>query len=245
MEVKLLALCLGGLENEVADDIRSFAPTRLKVEAIFDTTSIKSGQAGCGKLVVTTTIDVACVLITSCRSCMFFLLYIVHSTNIPTDKLACFESMKSLLQPIDWSNTFHIWRSISNGLPSDILSCHPNLLELFNGSRAPRFSCRCIRDGKNHNFKSSEVALCMGDTIIAKAKSSQDSTKNWVVDLKNMDFSIVSILLDNEVVVGVSIPSHSLPFTKSLLPKEIRPPSGPVVTSEVYSLKPSTAYMMV
>ena len=65
----------------------------------------------------------------------------------------------------------------------------------------PRFRVTCTRTGKNHSFSSPEAAAKFGGGI--------NDWFGWRVDLSNADIEVLLNIVENHVVIGVSLTKES------------------------------------
>lgn len=236
--VTLVAICLGGLENQVIDDIARVAPAGAQIRQFSRskiTTSaidvegklIDRGECGCGKILVSGITEYK--FIHDVRSVQHWLVYLSESTSVPSKKVEGIELIQSTVPAADVLNdAISTWKSsLSN---AGVVKFH----DLLTGTRPAKFCVRTIRDGE-HEYSSLDVACKIGESVLSKT--------NWTVDLVNMDFEIIALVLSETLLIGINIPTLSPPFLKSRMPGEIRPP---VVPSGLTSgMRPSTAYLLV
>lgn len=236
--VTLVAICLGGLENVVMEDIarfvpagstiRQFARSKVTTSAIeIEGKLIDRGECGCGKILVSNIQDYQ--FIHSVRSVQHWLVYLAESTSVPSKKVEGIEYIQNTVPCgealIDAVSSWK--RCLSE-------SGTARFTEFISGSRPAKFCVRAIRDGE-HSYTSLDIAGKIGESVLSKT--------NWTVDLVNMDFEIIALVLAETLLIGINIPTLSPAFLKSKLPGEIRPP---VVPSGLTSgMRPSTAYLLV
>lgn len=236
--VTLVAICLGGLESQVIEDIARFAPAGANISqfARSKVTSsaidiegklIDRGECGCGKIIISNIQDFS--FIHSVRSVQHWLVYLSESTGVPTKKVEGIEHIQSTVPD---SGTLKAaitaWKSCLSEAGK------LKLQELLADSRPAKFCVRAIRDGE-HDYTSLDVACKIGESVLSKT--------DWTVDLVNMDFEIIALVLAETLLIGINIPTLSPPFLKARLPGEIRPPVVP--SGLTSSMRPSTAYVLV
>jgi len=234
----LVAICLGGLESQIMDDIARFAPAGADIRQFSRskvTTSaidvegklIDRGECGCGKILISNIQEFG--FIHNVRSVQHWLVYLSESTAVPTKKAEGIEHIMSTVPGSEaLSGAITAWKNCLSDAGTS------KYQELLTGSRPAKFCVRTIRDGE-HDFTSLDVACKIGESVLAKT--------NWTVDLVNMDFEIIALVLAETLLIGINIPTLNPPFLKARLPGEIRPP---VVNSGLTSsMRPSTAYVLV
>lgn len=234
----LIAICLGGLEDQVVCDIARHAPEGSAVSVFAKSKETKNsieingrwvdkGEGGCGKVLVKNVSDFG--FIHTIRSVQHWLVYVAETANLPSSQEAAIEHMKQLVtNGIQLGDALLAWQRC---LSADGKAKYHDIIEKI---REPTFCVRCIRDG-DHAFTSLDASRKLGEAVL--------ETTKWSVDLCNMDFEIIAFILSETMLIGINIPTLSPPFLKSRLPGEIRPP---VIPSGLTSgLRPSTAYLLV
>lgn len=239
MSHEVIAICLGGLEEEVMDDIHQSLPdliinilpqSRIQstscARATIHGKTVYRGDAGCGKLRITNVpnYDYIC----SIRSVQYWMLYVYESLNFPSASDAITTFIQSNLKDVDWKLFYLKWLSCVS--PRYVIN-HASLLD---GNRAPTFVVRVVRDG-DHKMNSTDMAKTIGESI--------HLSTGWKVSLNQMDLEVVAIVLNETFYLGFNIPTESKPFLTSMLPREIRKPV--INATNAPSLRPSTAYLMV
>lgn len=233
-----MAICLGGLEEQVIEDIAKLAPAGACIKQFSRskvTTSsinvegklIDRGECGCGKILVSNITEFK--FIHNVRSVQHWLVYLAESTSVPSKNLEGIEHIQSIIpNESALSGAKTAWEKCL----SDVSVAKFN--ELLSDSRPAKFCVRTIRDGE-HEYTSLDVACKIGESVLSKT--------NWTVDLRTMDFEIIALVLSETLLIGINIPTLSPPFLKARMPGEIRPP---VVPSGITSgMRPSTAYLLV
>ena len=209
-----VAVCVGGLEDEVVMDIASFLPPNTIIDSLPKSTNranavevngkwLRTGESGCGKIVVRNVQE--CSFIHSVRSVQHWLVYMADSLTVPTNAISGIEHIQHLTSKMDFDATLKTWIDC---LP-DVVSRKAHLVNMLNRERPPKFCVRCIRDGE-HKFTSLDVAMKIGETVLSKT--------NWTVDLCNMDFEIIALLMSETIVIGINVLTQSPAFLKSRIP---------------------------
>jgi hypothetical protein len=244
----IVAICLGGLEEEVIADIRKFTSS----EVLFQTFSelkpakngieingkyLNTGECGCGKIILSNVSNFD--FIHRVRSVQHWLVYLGDSLHVPKDLCSGIPHIQKLVaDQMDLIDALQTWKkclSPSKYLKYDILATSDASEEDVKNRWSPKFCVRCIRDGE-HEYSSIDVARKIGESILMRCPS-------WSVDLCSMDFEVIALLMGDSIVIGMNILTDSPPFLKSKIPGEIR---APVVPSGLTSgLRPSTAYLLV
>lgn len=235
---KLIAICAGGLETLVIEDIKRAAPSNVQVEQVSSGKnvsnciqvaglSVNRGESGCGKILVSNVLDFE--FLDKVRSVQTWLVFMVESASVPSSASKGIGYIQNLVsQSVDLSGALATWERCL------VASSVQKYQDLITKARPPKFCVRCIRDGE-HEYSSLDVSRKVGESVLANT--------NWSVDLCNMDFEIIVLILSETMLIGINIPTLSPPFLKSKLPGEVRPP---VVPSGLTSgLRPSTAYLLV
>lgn len=236
----LLALCVGGLEDVVRDDLLQQLRT-VSIDIVPPSTSpnnigeviqgkqVHRGEAACGKLIVTPSLDATLVAEDwlKVRSVQYWMVHLHHSHQLPSSKDPSFAYLKDIIASIDFKQALESWL--------DYVSTQycPNKAELQAQTRKVSFCARCIRDG-NHQYGSMEIAKFVGEQVYLQTE--------WDVSLTQMDVEIVVLIINEQVTIGMNLPCENKAFTTSRLPSEIRKPVINSTTSP--GLRPSTAYLM-
>ena len=236
--VTLVAICLGGLESVVMEDIARLAPagatirqfsrskvtsSAIEVEGML----IDRGECGCGKILISNIYDYQFIHVV--RSVQHWLVYLAESTTVPSKKVEGIEHIQNTVPAGDaLISAVSSWKNCLSKTGA------AKFQEFLSDSRPAKFCVRAIRDGE-HGYTSLDIAGKIGESVLSKT--------NWTVDLVNMDFEIIALVLAETLLIGINIPTLSPAFLKSKLPGEIRPP---VVPSGITSgMRPSTAYVLV
>lgn len=237
-----LATCLAGCEKEVVDDISKilceFQSEPFDIEIVkppvySEGNAVKignhhvfRGESGCGKLLLRNIHNTE--FIHKVRSVQYWFVYL-SACNSASKSSDTQSLLSAVLCNTNFDIAFDWW--VSSLTDSD----KTKYADIVSKARRPKFCVRCIRDGA-HKFTSIELAQQLGGAIMSKTL--------WEVDLSTMDFEIIALVLNEQMLIGIHIPTkHSVPFLKSRLPSEIRHPCLPSKLSP--SLRPSTAYNLM
>lgn len=235
---KLIAICAGGLESIVIEDIKRFAASDVVVEQfsngksssnciIIEGVSVNKGDCGCGKILLSNVREF--LFLNKIRSVQTWLVYMAESSEVPPAATKGIQYIQDLVvNKVDFTSSLETWGQCLN------IAGTQKYNDVITKQRPPKFCVRCIRDGQ-HEYTSLDVSRMVGESVLEKT--------NWSVDLVSMDFEIIALILSETMLIGINIPTLSPPFLKSRLPGEVRPP---VVSSGLTSgLRPSTAYLLV
>lgn len=209
----LLAICAGGLENEVLQDILSNLH-RLDADAkVFCDELIKKFEGG--QILVETTADINTVL--QIRSVQIWLIHIVSILDLDKNKLNGLHQVSEAASNGSWISALNTWDTLRP--------------EKSRGSIS--FCARCLRDG-SHEFNSMDVARTIGDVLATKF--------NWKVNLTEPDVEVVAFVSNTSLSIGLNVFCPERSFKNNRVPPENRPPAvtsqslGSLRSSTVYTL---------
>lgn len=209
----LIAICAGGLESEIMQDILASLLQFDPDARVFCEDNVKNAIGG--QIRVETTAQMEVIL--SIRSVQIWLINIVSNLNINSDKTVGLGQISDATLNGPWLNAQHTWDLI---YPGNI--CGP-----------VKFCARCIREGV-HGFNSMDVARTIGDAVVTKF--------SWTVNLTEPDVEVVAIVLNNSISIGLNVFCSTRSFKNNRLPPEKRPPAittqslGSLRSSTVYTI---------
>lgn len=122
---------------------------------------------------------------------------LVIATDIARDGAGVAQVERAVVTSTRWGAALRTWRMIA-GRP-----------DVFR----PSFRCSCVRDGQ-HAYGSLDVAAATGGGV--------HEAFQWRVDLKGFDVEVCLLLLQSQLVVGLTLSSGAL-LHKNRLPPEPRP----------------------
>ncbi|KAJ1420987.1 hypothetical protein B484DRAFT_433392, partial [Ochromonadaceae sp. CCMP2298] len=234
----LVAVCCGGLEQYVREDLAKKVPDDVTIEQFTQSTDtsnaiklgtqsryIHKGDGGCGKLILRNVQDVT--FIHSVRSVQCWLVHLASSCTLPSGAEGI-QHVQQLTLGVNFESALESWVCCLNDEWREKMS------DLVAKKRRPTFCVRCIRDGQ-HEYNSVELARKIGESVLEKT--------DWTVSLAKMDIEIVALVLSETLLLSMHVPSSSSRFLKSRLPGEARLPV--VSTGLTSGLRASTAYNLV
>ena len=122
---------------------------------------------------------------------------LVIATNIARDETGVAQVERAVVASTRWGAALRTWRMVA-GRP-----------DVFR----PSFRCSCVRDGQ-HAYGSLDVAAATGGGV--------HETFRWRVDLTGFDVEVCVLLLQSQLVVGLTLSTGAL-LHKNRLPPEPRP----------------------
>jgi hypothetical protein len=149
----LVAVCCGGLEAYVSEDLAKRVPEEVTIEPFAQSTDTSHalkvkdkwcfrGDGGCGKLILRNVKDVS--FIHKVRSVQCWLVHLAHSTSLPmhrSDGIDHIQAIQALTRGVNFEEALEQWLTCLNPEWSE------RLVDVVQKRRKPTFCVRCIRYG--------------------------------------------------------------------------------------------------
>ncbi len=210
------------------------------------------GSCGLGKLVFAS--DASFDTISRLRFVQCVFAFIAETRVEFQDSMNAIDSLKLIDKQMrsvgfePWNDALALWESWCLGIfPDQDRGQGQDLQQRICTSRRTTFRASTCRNGK-HKFKSVDCSGYMGRAV-------QDLF-GWVVDLKNFEVEVVAFLLQNDLVLCLSLPDRDTIGNEGYLnhprinsgslssePRHLFSPN--CLSKRIASLRPSTAYMML